>query len=88
MRLLVPPQLVGNRNSSLPEKLFAGEELENIIANFKESDSDGDGKVTREELKKDMKENKVPEDQIDSLVEEVGTAFIVRVFKRLLILRT
>jgi Ca2+-binding EF-hand superfamily protein len=66
-------------NFTLPPEPFADfccteDELEDIIQNFKESDADGDGKVTKEELKNDMKKNKVPEDQIDSLLEQVDTA--------------
>ncbi len=55
----------------MAELWFADEELDDIIANFKESDTNGDGKVTREELKNDMKKNKVPDDQIDSFLEQV-----------------
>jgi Ca2+-binding EF-hand superfamily protein len=54
---------------------LADEELDDIIENFKASDTNGDGKVTREELKNDMKKNKVPEDQIDSLLEQVDVEF-------------
>eukprot|EP00291_Cryptomonas_curvata_P000918 CAMPEP_0172189802 /NCGR_PEP_ID=MMETSP1050-20130122/22738_1 /TAXON_ID=233186 /ORGANISM="Cryptomonas curvata, Strain CCAP979/52" /LENGTH=79 /DNA_ID=CAMNT_0012864561 /DNA_START=9 /DNA_END=248 /DNA_ORIENTATION=+ len=50
---------------------LTNEELDDIIENFKASDANGDGKVTKEELKNDMKKNKVPEDQIDALLEQM-----------------